>query len=197
MLALTLLASLWLAAAHYHHAAISLWIAFTIAAAITIAGKLLFLDCITDTVFGIRSPSGHVALSLATYGMLGILCAQAARGMFRAIINVTITFLIITIAFSRVMLGFHTVPEVLFGLFAGFCGLLFASDYFFNWKQELLRFNVLLMLLALAGVAFAIRGANIPAEEWLKQGSSEVRHYVPICDQPSQGGNTSRESKSS
>ncbi|MGE0755107.1 MAG: phosphatase PAP2 family protein [Alphaproteobacteria bacterium] len=191
------LVSGWLLIYGYRRAAFALWLSFITTAILITAAKLFFMGCYHDTTYGIQSPSGHAALSLATYGMIAVLFGQSTSGMGRACINIIALFLIALIAASRFILGYHSIAEVLVGLVAGFAGLGLACKYFFSWKQEILRFNVPLLLLVLCAIAYLMHGTRLQAEQWVKKIAAELPQLVGFCVQPSQDGSTSRDNSAS
>lgn len=68
-----------------------------------------------------RSPSGHVAGSVAIYGGLAALLWTSAPGRLRVVVAVATVMLCVGIAMSRVIVHAHTIPEVVLG---GLIGLI-------------------------------------------------------------------------
>jgi membrane-associated phospholipid phosphatase len=73
---------------------------------------------------GLRSPSGHVAMSIAVYGGMVAVIAPTLDRAARAALIAAITILTIGIALSRIIIGYHTPLEVASGLVVGIAALL-------------------------------------------------------------------------
>jgi membrane-associated phospholipid phosphatase len=81
--------------------------------------KLLFSACgdlLPD--IAIHSPSGHTAAAAVTYGGLVVLLGASGGTVLATALGVAVVF-----GFSRVVLGFHTPPEVLLGGVVGLMGV--------------------------------------------------------------------------
>lgn len=78
--------------------------------------KLAFATCgEQSSLFGVESPSGHVAFSATFYGCLAMLLA-AKRAISRQLaLYAGAAVVILAIGASRVALDAHTVPEVVIG----------------------------------------------------------------------------------
>ena len=86
--------------------------------AATLAFKLLFLAC--SPVFGpmdVHSPSGHVAAATVVAGGLAAMLTR-----HRATILPAAVVAAIVIGVSRLVLGAHTLPEVIVGALIGLAG---------------------------------------------------------------------------
>lgn len=83
-----------------------------------LALKLLFVACGSAVpAFEIRSPSGHTAAAAVTYGGLAVLLGAPAA-LALAVSGGTA----ILVGLSRVLLGMHSVPEVVVGAVVGVAG---------------------------------------------------------------------------
>jgi len=91
---------------------------------LTFALKLAFLVCGELGPGGaVRSPSGHAAASAAIYGGLLAIVVGHLSGRSRWALPCA-TLIAVVIGASRVILGVHTVPEVLLGGGVGILGAL-------------------------------------------------------------------------
>lgn len=199
LLLIVIVSSLFFAVQQYKRAAIAIWLSFVISAAVITFSKLLFLGCVDGTPYGLRSPSGHAALSFATYGILGILFATAIHGFLRSLFMLGVLTLITLIAISRVSLGYHSAMEVLYGVVVGLMGVGVAQKYYFTYRTELLRFNAFALLLLIGLIAWGLGERNIPAESIIKRIARQLPEIVPVCEpaQASHSGNLSRANSSS
>jgi hypothetical protein len=76
--------------------------------------------------FSLRSPSGHVAMATGFYGRCALLLSAGRFRAARVLIYVGTTTLVGMLAASRIMLGWHTVPEIAAGFAIGaFCLAIF------------------------------------------------------------------------
>ncbi|MGB9153068.1 MAG: phosphatase PAP2 family protein [Alphaproteobacteria bacterium] len=99
-------------------AALAVGAAFAVAALIIAVGKIaLYSRCdLSEAPFGLRSPSGHTAISVAVYGLFAALVAASQTGRRRIIPYLVAVPLIGLIAASRVVLSYHTTGDVIAGL---------------------------------------------------------------------------------
>ena len=89
----------------------------------TAAAKLLFRACGPSFDVGVTSPSGHASFAIAFYGALTLLLAASAPPWRRAFVIAGAAALLSAIAASRVLLGVHSVAEVVLGSLIGVAGL--------------------------------------------------------------------------
>jgi membrane-associated phospholipid phosphatase len=68
---------------------------------------------------GIRSPSGHVSLSVTFYGCLALLVGQSLNFRWRTVVYVLALVAVVAIMASRLLLHAHTPAEVLVGILIG------------------------------------------------------------------------------
>jgi membrane-associated phospholipid phosphatase len=108
------------------------WWAFSVALVLglVLVAKIAFIPCGTHLpVSGLRSPSGHAGASMAVYGSLGVLLARLVSGpALKGIVAGSGVLMVLAIAVTRVVLGAHTLPEVILGSMIGLIApLLLAS----------------------------------------------------------------------
>ena len=147
---------------------------------LTGVAKLAFHVC-GDVLTGdrIRSPSGHVALSLIVYGGLAISLSGGRTRPTKVLFAVGGTLLILLIAWSRVRLGYHTRSEVLAGfLLGGFCLAGFAITY----RQERLSIvSLILIAVVLAGLAYLLRQLSLSPEHHVQDLADEIQQWLDVC----------------
>ncbi len=143
--------------------------------------KLGFLAC--GPVFGpwsIHSPSGHTAAAAMVAGGLAVLLA-ARRASVWPVAAAVAALAGGLIGFSRVTLGFHSVPEVLLGGFIGTVGaVLFARHAQSGMGARAFRRPVPLLVIPLL-VALLLHGMRLPAEAAIWQVSLGALDFVPAC----------------
>ena len=147
---------------------------------LTGVAKLAFHVC-GDVLTGdrIRSPSGHVALSLIVFGGLAISLSGGRSLLTKLLFAAGGTLLILLIAWSRVRLGYHTRSEVLAGfLLGGFCLAGFAITY----RQERLSIvRFILVAVALAGLAYLLRQLSLTPEHHVQDLAEEIQQWLDVC----------------
>lgn len=129
--------------------------------------------------YGIESPSGDVAASTMVLGSLAIvLCSQLA-GAWRLATAVFVVGVVVAIATSLIMVGVHSISEVMVGTLVGMLTLV----WFFRTYRRLEhpRLNVLLLSVAAITILVVLHGAHLPAEKMLRKWSRLIRTETPIC----------------
>lgn len=157
-------------------------LAFALAAGSIAFAKLLFLGCMDEAWLGIRSPSGHTALSVSVYTMLALLISSQLRYRFKLLPHLMSFLLIAGIAVSRTTLGHHTLEEVLIGLTIGACCVITASMLLFYKRSQVDRFNVWYMIAIVIISAFLLHGIRLPAEQSIKAIAAMLKDYIPACN---------------
>ena len=159
-------------------AAQSLLLALVLAASGIALVKMFFIGC---GIEGIHSPSGHAALSmavLATYANLFATQLDKKQKRTPFIILFTIIF---AIAATRVILGFHTIPEVAIGLVIGFVAYLLVRA-FLSSGSFIPDFDILKLVLAIAFVAILFNGFRLPAEEYISLIAKQFKPFAGVCN---------------
>ena len=163
-------------------AALAVTVAFFSTAALITFGKIsLYSQCgeIPDTFFDLKSPSGHSALSIAVYGTLTIIVASSLRGNRRVVPYLLAIPLLTLIVVSRVVLGAHSVIDVLVGSTIGLIA------WFGVWRIFLkgtvvhcpwLPFSVISLIVL--GVLY---GTHFPAEALIDRASHYIRVHIRSC----------------
>ncbi len=126
--------------------------------------KMLFFACPPDG--DLESPSGHTALSALIYGGLAtILTTDLQSKWLRRALGVGAFLFILTIAWSRLILHMHTLPEVVTGLAIGTAVLaLFVLHY---RRVPHKHGQILPLLLVTAITVTVLHGHRLIPESWL------------------------------
>lgn len=139
----------------------------------TLIFKLVFLSC--SPVFGpldIHSPSGHVAAAAVVTGGLAVMLSHRRTSILPAAMLAAIV-----IGVSRLVLGTHTLPEVLFGALIGMAGA--AALLRFASPPPRLRLTPLILVIMVVGTVF--HGLHLPAEAAIRHTALRVTDFIPAC----------------
>jgi membrane-associated phospholipid phosphatase len=178
--AIAVVAAIDLAWSGYRRAALIL-IAVLVAAAGAIGFlKVAVIGC-SGGRFGpeLNSPSGHAAISAAVLGTLSFVVGTQFRDWRRFIAPTIAIVLIILIGATRVLLGAHTVDEVVVGLAAGAAVVLPAV--LLLRRSRVVRVRLGVLLCAIAITAAVTDGVRAPAEELVYYVAMLVHRTVPMC----------------
>src|SRR5579862_9563925 len=143
-----------------------------IAAAAVAAGdigliKIAFIGCGMRLMsMEIVSPSGHAALSAAILLSLSAIVNHSLRGALRYVPPVIALILIVSIAATRVVLGMHTVDEVVIG--GGFGTIVGAAAYTMINRSRQPIIKVAIVLIGIVLTAALMDGVRLPAEEFTR-----------------------------
>ncbi len=161
-------------------------VAGTLAA--TLAVKLIFNACGHLVLSGmLRSPSGHVAGAAAVYGGLAALAVRRSAYRVQAALCAAVT-VAAAIGASRLVLGVHTMPEVLAGAGLG-VGAALAFALWADWPPLPLRFGRL--ALAVAVMAMLLHGLHLPAEAAIRH-SARLLWPLSACTRLNETGEPAR-----
>jgi membrane-associated phospholipid phosphatase len=103
--------------------------------AATVALKIGFYAIGGDPALDVLSPSGHAGFSVTVYGCCAAILAKQCRPAGAALVIVAAVALLGTVLASRIVIGAHSVAEVLLG---GALGLLCTAT-FLLWNPDLDR----------------------------------------------------------
>lgn len=141
--------------------------------------KFFFLSCGGRFRIGIESPSGHAAASTMVLGSICLIACFQVSGFVRMLIAAVTVSLIAAIAVSRVVLGAHSVNEVIAGTVTGMFFLaLFAAAYA-RVPQKPLRLTLLAGGIPLMLVA--LYGSHLPIEVWLRRSVALISNNNHTC----------------
>jgi membrane-associated phospholipid phosphatase len=136
--------------------------------------KLTFLAC--SQTFGtpdIRTPSGHVAAAtVVTGGLAALLLRRRANVMPVAVLAA------IVVGVSRLVLGVHSLAEVLLGAMVGLAGA-FALPQMAGPPPPGLDVRRIAIVAAAIGLVF--HGLHFPAEAHIRATAYRVAHMLAVC----------------
>lgn len=139
----------------------------------TLAFKLMFLAC--SPLFGpldIHSPSGHVAAAtVVTGGLAAMLTRQRASILPAAIIAAVV------IGLSRLVLGMHSLPEVIVGALIGLAG----AAALIRFAGPPPRLRIAPLIAVIIGVAAVFHGLHLPAEAAIRHTAYRAAQFIPAC----------------
>jgi membrane-associated phospholipid phosphatase len=135
--------------------------------------KIAFLAC--SPVFGpmdIRSPSGHVAAATVVAGGLAALLTRRAASILPIACLAAVV-----IGFSRLVLGAHSLPEVVLGALVGLVGA--AALLRLAGPPPQLKPAPLLLVIAIVTAVF--HGMHLPAEAAIRHTAFRAAKYIDAC----------------
>jgi membrane-associated phospholipid phosphatase len=139
----------------------------------TLVFKLFFLSC--PPVFGqvdIHSPSGHVAAASVVAGGLAVIFTRRRASIFPAAILAAVV-----IGFSRLVLGAHSLPEVIIGAMIGLAGAVALTR--FAGQPPRLRLAPLIAVIVIVAILF--HGLHLPAEAAIRHTALRAAQLIPAC----------------
>jgi membrane-associated phospholipid phosphatase len=139
-----------------------------------LALKLVFLACGPSLgASDIRTPSGHVAAAtVITGGLAALLLGRRATVLPAAILAA------IVIGASRLVLGMHSLPEVVLGALVGLAGawvLLLVAG------QPPPTLDVRRIAIITVVVALVFHGLHLPAEAHIRSTAWRLAHVLSVC----------------
>jgi membrane-associated phospholipid phosphatase len=136
--------------------------------------KLTFLAC--SHSFGtpdIQTPSGHVAAAtVVTGGLAALLLRRRASVLPVAILAAVV------VGVSRLVLGAHSLPEVVLGAMVGLAGALSLP---LLAGQPPLGLDVRRIAIIVVGIVVLFHGLHFPAEAHIRATAYRVAHMLSIC----------------
>jgi membrane-associated phospholipid phosphatase len=151
------------------------WAAAVVATFATmLALKLAFLAC--SQSFGtpdIHTPSGHVAAAtIVTGGLAALLLRRRASVLPVAVLAAVL------VGVSRLVLGAHSLPEVLLGAMVGLAGAL-ALPLLAGPPPSGL--DVRRIAIVVVAVVVVFHGLHFPAEAHIRATAYRVAHMLAVC----------------
>jgi membrane-associated phospholipid phosphatase len=173
ILPLVIAVAIVLAAQGWRRGAVTWLIVIVCTFAATVTFKLMFLAC--SPLFGpmdVHSPSGHVAAAtVVSGGLAALLFRQRASIMPVALLAAVV------IGISRILLGMHSLPEVVVGALIGLAGA--AALLRFAGPPPRLRIApVIAVVVVVAGL---FHGLHLPAEAAIRHTALRAAQYIPAC----------------
>lgn len=139
----------------------------------TLCFKVMFLAC--SPLFGpmdVHSPSGHVAAATVVTGGLAAMLTRQRRSILPAALVAAIV-----IGFSRLVLGAHSLPEVMVGALIGLAGA--AALMRFGGKPPALNLAPLVAVVVIVAALF--HGLHLPAEAAIRHTAFRASFFIPAC----------------
>jgi membrane-associated phospholipid phosphatase len=139
----------------------------------TVVFKVFFLSC--PPIFGpvdIHSPSGHVAAASVVAGGLAVMFTRQRASIFPAAILAAVV-----IGLSRLVLGAHSLPEVIIGAIIGLAGAVALTR--FAGQPPRLRLAPLIAVIVIVAVLF--HGLHLPAEAAIRHTALRAAQFIPVC----------------
>jgi hydrogenase/urease accessory protein HupE len=133
----------------------------------------MFLSC--SPLFGpmdVRSPSGHVAAATVVAGGLAAMLSHRRASILPAALLAAIV-----IGMSRLVLGAHSLPEVIIGALIGLAGA--AALLRFAGTPPRLRTAPLVAVIVVVAAVF--HGLHLPAEAAIRHTAYRVAQFIPAC----------------
>lgn len=179
ILPLVLAVSIGLASQGWRRGAL-VWLGVVAATfAVMLSLKMAFLAC--TPYFGpmdIRSPSGHVAAATVVTGGLAALLTRRVGSILPIA-----ALAAVVIGFSRVVLGAHSLPEVMLGAAVGLAGAVALIRL--AGPPPRLRMLPLMLLIVLVTAVF--HGLHLPAEAAIRHSALSAAKYFDVCRPPADG----------
>jgi membrane-associated phospholipid phosphatase len=173
ILPLVLAVAIALAAQGWRRGALT-WLAVVVATfSATLVFKLMFLSC--SPLFGpmdVHSPSGHVAAATVVTGGLAAMFTRRRTSILPAALLAAIV-----IGVSRLVLGMHSLPEVVVGALIGLAGA--AALMRFAGQPPKLKLAPLVAVIVI--VAGLFHGLHLPAEAAIRHTAFRAAQYIPAC----------------
>ncbi len=138
-----------------------------------LALKLMFLSC--SPLFGqmdIHSPSGHVAAATVVAGGLAAMLSRRRASILPAALVAAVV-----IGVSRLVLGMHSLPEVVIGALIGLTGA--AALLRFAGSPPRLRTGPLIAVIVV--IALLFHGLHLPAEAAIRHTALRAAQFIPAC----------------
>ena len=139
----------------------------------TLAFKLMFLAC--SPLFGpmdVHSPSGHVAAATVVAGGLAAMLTRRRTSILPAALVAAVV-----IGISRLVLGAHSLPEVVVGAMIGLAGA--AALLRFAGTPPRLKLAPLIAVILVVATVF--HGLHLPAEAAIRHTAFRAAQYIPAC----------------
>ena len=135
--------------------------------------KLVFLSC--SPLFepmDVHSPSGHVAAAtVVAGGLAGMLSRRRAPILPAALLAA------IVIGISRLVLGAHSLPEVILGALIGLTGAAVLQRF----AGTPPRLKIAPLIAVIVTVAAVFHGLHLPAEAAIRHTALRAAQFIPAC----------------
>ena len=161
---LTVVSALFFLLYNQKRAAITITLVFCITTVLIVLAKITIQSGTHLNMFhGLRSPSGHSAMSLAVYGTLATIISSSQIGKRRIISYFFAIPLIALIGIAVHLIGWHTVSDVVIGLSIGLISSF--TVWMLLMKGISVRCNWLLFTIIALTILWVMYGIPFPGEE--------------------------------
>lgn len=188
--AFSLTLAVYLLASGYRREAVAAIAGYGLPAIIITLLKLVFYTCLVQ-IEGIVSPSGHAALSMGFLGVCALLALKLCPHIWRSLVPLALLTVIAGICISRVVLGIHTVGDVIVGAIVGFGSVILISRVILRRRviveagnRDGLRgkpVHPAYLLMAMVIVGFLSYGVNPPSDRFLREFAKQYAIYPVEC----------------
>jgi membrane-associated phospholipid phosphatase len=135
--------------------------------------KVMFLAC--SPLFGpidVHSPSGHVAAATVVTGGLAAMLTRRRASILPAALLAAIV-----IGLSRLLLGMHSVPEVILGALVGLAG----AAALLRFAGPPPRLKIAPLVAVIVAVAALFHGLHLPAEAAIRHTAFRASQFISAC----------------
>ena len=139
----------------------------------TLGFKIMFLAC--SPLFepmDVHSPSGHVAAATVVAGGLAAMLTRQRTSIIPAAVVAAIV-----IGMSRLVLGAHSLPEVIVGAMIGLAG----AGALLRFSGPPPRLAIAPLLVVVVVVAAVFHGMHLPAEAAIRHTAFRAAQLIPAC----------------
>jgi membrane-associated phospholipid phosphatase len=140
-------------------------------------GALTWLIVVTGTFaatpMDVHSPSGHVAAATVVTGGLAALLTRHRTTILPAALLAAVV-----IGVSRLILGAHTLPEVIVGALIGLAG---AATLLRVAGTPPPTLRIVPLIAVIVVVAALFHGLHLPAEAAIRHTAFRVTQFIPAC----------------
>jgi len=150
----------------------------------TLTFKLMFLTC--SPLFGpidVHSPSGHVAAATVVTGGLAAMLTRRRASILPAAVLAAVV-----IGVSRLVLGMHSLPEVVVGALIGLAG----AVALLRFAGPPPRLQVAPPVAGVVVVGALFHGLHLPAEAAIRHTAFRAAQFIPACRETPMFERTSR-----
>jgi membrane-associated phospholipid phosphatase len=141
--------------------------------AATLTFKFMFMAC--SPLFwplDVHSPSGHVAAATVVTGGLAAMLTRHRTSILPAAVLAAVV-----IGISRLVLGMHSLPEVIVGALIGLAGA--AALLRFSGPPP--RLSIAPLVAVIVVVAAIFHGLHLPAEAAIRHHAFRAAQFIPAC----------------
>jgi hypothetical protein len=173
ILPLVLATAVALAVQGWRRGAVAWLLVVTATFVTTLILKLMFLAC--SPLFGpmdVHSPSGHVAAATVVAGGLAAILSRRSGSILLIALLAALV-----IGVSRLVLGVHSVPEVVLGALIGLGG----AAALLRFAGTPPRISTAPLVTVIVVVAALFHGLHLPAEAAIRHTAFRAAQYIPAC----------------